>query len=117
MSSFGYRACLDSNVQPIEGLRLPLGHPGRTVVGRGERGMRGREVQSVRPAAEEGEDRLTSGGPVGSSRDYRKGPVTLRRGLVPHSTTDQRLLDSRGSTDWGATETRRGLPMQAACAG
>ena len=75
--------------------------------------MRGREVQSVGPAAEEGEDRLTSGGPVGSSRDYRKGPVTLRRGLVPHSTTDQRLLDSRGPSDWVHTDPWRVLRIQS----
>jgi uncharacterized protein (TIGR00730 family) len=50
---------------------------------------------------------------VGSARDYRKGPVTLRHGLVPHSTTDQRLLDSRGSTDWVHTDTWRVLRIQA----
>src|SRR5213078_1107487 len=59
------------------------------------------------------EETLTSGGPVGSSRDYRKGPVTLRRGLVPHSTTDQRLLDSRGSTDWVHTDPWRVLRIQS----
>src|SRR5689334_236295 len=82
---------------------------------RGSRRARraGREVQSVGPAAEEGEDRLTSGGPVGSSRDYRKGPVTLRRGLVPHSTTDQRLLDSRGPSDWVHTDPWRVLRIQS----
>src|SRR5215212_6000221 len=59
------------------------------------------------------EETLTSGGPVGSARDYRKGPVTLRRSLVPHSTTDQRLLDSRGSTDWLHTDPWRVLRIQA----
>ncbi|HEY3870196.1 MAG TPA: TIGR00730 family Rossman fold protein [Actinocrinis sp.] len=29
-----------------------------------------------------------------------RGPVVLRRGQVPESTTDQRLLDSRGPTEW-----------------
>jgi hypothetical protein len=29
-----------------------------------------------------------------------RGPVVLRRGQVQESTTDQRLLDSRGSTEW-----------------
>ena len=28
------------------------------------------------------------------------GPVTLRRGQVQESTTDQRLLDHRGPSDW-----------------
>ncbi len=50
---------------------------------------------------------------MGSSRDYRKGPVTLRRGLVPRSTTDQRLLDSRGPSDWVHTDPWRVLRIQA----
>ena len=50
---------------------------------------------------------------MGSARDYRKGPVTLRRGLVPRSTTDQRLLDSRGSTDWVHADPWRVLRIQA----
>jgi hypothetical protein len=50
---------------------------------------------------------------VGSSRDYRKGPVTLRRGLVPRSTTDQRLLDGRGPSDWVHTDPWRVLRIQA----
>ena len=50
---------------------------------------------------------------MGSSRDYRKGPVTLRRGLVPHSTTDQRLLDGRGPSDWVHTDPWRVLRIQA----
>jgi uncharacterized protein (TIGR00730 family) len=50
---------------------------------------------------------------VGSSRDYRKGPVTLRRGLVPHSTTDQRLLDGRGPSDWVHTDPWRVLRIQS----
>jgi uncharacterized protein (TIGR00730 family) len=29
-----------------------------------------------------------------------RGPVVLRRGQVPESTTDQRLLDTRGPTEW-----------------
>jgi uncharacterized protein (TIGR00730 family) len=29
-----------------------------------------------------------------------RGPVVLRRGQVQESTTDQRLLDSRGTTEW-----------------
>jgi uncharacterized protein (TIGR00730 family) len=33
--------------------------------------------------------------------------VTLRRAQVPHSTTDQRLLDSRGASDWVHTDPWR----------
>ena len=50
---------------------------------------------------------------MGSSRDYRKGPVMLRRGLVPHSTTDQRLLDGRGPSDWVHTDPWRVLRIQS----
>jgi uncharacterized protein (TIGR00730 family) len=50
---------------------------------------------------------------VGSVRDYRKGPVTLRRSLVPRSTTDQRLLDGRGASDWVHTDPWRVLRIQA----
>ena len=46
-------------------------------------------------------------------RDYHKGPVTLRRGQVPGSTTDQRLLDSHGGTDWVHTDPWRVLRIQA----
>jgi uncharacterized protein (TIGR00730 family) len=50
---------------------------------------------------------------VGSVRDYRKGPVTLRRSLVPRSTTDQRLLDGRGPSDWVHADPWRVLRIQA----
>jgi len=42
-----------------------------------------------------------------------KGPVVQRRGQVDDSTTDQRLLDSRGATDWVHTDPWRVLRMQA----
>ncbi|QZN86403.1 TIGR00730 family Rossman fold protein [Cellulomonas sp. C5510] len=31
---------------------------------------------------------------------YRKGPVLLRRGQIPATTSDQRLLSGGGSSDW-----------------
>src|SRR5215213_9093200 len=46
-------------------------------------------------------------------RAYRKGPVLLRHRQVPHSTTDQRLLDTRGPTDWVHTDPWRVLRMQS----
>jgi uncharacterized protein (TIGR00730 family) len=53
-------------------------------------------------------------GPVDLSRgDYQKGPVMLRRTQVPRSTTDQRLLDSRGPSDWVHTDPWRVLRIQA----
>ena len=44
---------------------------------------------------------------------YDKGPVRLRRGHIPSSTTDQRLLDSRGPHDWVHTDPWRVLRIQA----
>ena len=48
-------------------------------------------------------------------REHVKGPVVMRRGQVPASTTDQRLLDSRGSTDWVHTDPWRVMRIQAEC--
>ena len=42
-----------------------------------------------------------------------KGPVVQRRDQIDHGTTDQRLLDSRGATDWVHTDPWRVLRMQA----
>jgi uncharacterized protein (TIGR00730 family) len=41
------------------------------------------------------------------------GPVTLRRDQVVDSTTDQRLLDTRGSADWVHTDPWRVLRIQS----
>ncbi|MEH3034044.1 MAG: TIGR00730 family Rossman fold protein [Aeromicrobium erythreum] len=45
--------------------------------------------------------------------NYQKGPVHLRRGRIPTSTTDQRLLDSRGPADWVHTDPWRVLRIQS----
>jgi len=45
--------------------------------------------------------------------EKHKGPVTLRRGLMEEGTTDQRLLDSRGPSDWVHTDPWRVLRIQA----
>ena len=45
--------------------------------------------------------------------EYRKGPVTLRGTRVPRSTTDQRLLDTRGAADWVHTDPWRVMRIQA----
>lgn len=42
-----------------------------------------------------------------------KGPTVLRGAQVDLSTTDQRLLDSRGATDWLHTDPWRVLRIQA----
>ena len=45
--------------------------------------------------------------------EYQQGPVTLRGKLVPGTTTDQRLLDSRGPTDWVHSDPWRVLRIQS----
>jgi uncharacterized protein (TIGR00730 family) len=45
--------------------------------------------------------------------DYHTGPVTLRGSRVPGTTTDQRLLDSRGPSDWLHTDPWRVLRIQS----
>src|SRR2546423_15498991 len=45
--------------------------------------------------------------------EKRRGPVTLRRAQVQTTTTDQRLLDSRGSSDWVHTDPWRVLGIQS----
>ncbi|MDR6864018.1 uncharacterized protein (TIGR00730 family) [Phycicoccus sp. 3266] len=45
--------------------------------------------------------------------EYRTGPVMLRGSRVPGTTTDQRLLDSRGPTDWVHTDPWRVLRIQS----
>jgi uncharacterized protein (TIGR00730 family) len=45
--------------------------------------------------------------------EKQRGPVVLRRAQVHESTTDQRLLDTRGSSDWVHTDPWRVLRIQA----
>ena len=45
--------------------------------------------------------------------EKQRGPATFRRGQVPRTTTDQRLLDSRGPSDWVHTDPWRVLRIQA----
>src|SRR3954469_20170787 len=47
------------------------------------------------------------------AREKQRGPVTLRRGQVQPGTTDQRLLDSRGPSDWVHTDPWRVLRIQS----
>src|SRR5580693_2550872 len=43
----------------------------------------------------------------------RQGPATLRGKHIPKTTTDQRLLDWRGPSDWVHTDPWRVLRIQA----
>jgi len=45
--------------------------------------------------------------------EHLGGPVRLRRAQVPAGTTDQHLLDSRGSADWVHTDPWRVLRIQS----
>src|SRR4051812_39144666 len=46
-------------------------------------------------------------------REHHRGPVLMRRGQVKGGTTDQRLLDSRGPSDWVHTDPWRVLRIQS----
>ncbi len=48
-----------------------------------------------------------------SRRVRRQGPVTLRDKQIPATTTDQRLLDSRGKAAWVHTDPWRVMRIQA----
>jgi uncharacterized protein (TIGR00730 family) len=49
--------------------------------------------------------------PTGPSK--QRGRTTLRRGQFEYSTTDQRLLDARGPSDWVHTDPWRVLRIQS----
>jgi uncharacterized protein (TIGR00730 family) len=51
--------------------------------------------------------------PTSGLGERLRGPVVLRRSQVENSTTDQRLLDSRGPSDWVHTDPWRVLRIQA----
>ena len=46
-------------------------------------------------------------------RETQKGPIRLRGDQVKAGTTDQRLLDSRGPSDWVHTDPWRVLRIQS----
>ena len=50
--------------------------------------------------------------PDGHTPHKQRGPVTLRRSQVQETTTDQRLLDSRGPSDWVHSDPWRVLRIQ-----
>src|SRR4051794_41450894 len=45
--------------------------------------------------------------------EKRRGPITFRRSRIPWTTTDQRLLDRRGPSDWLHTDPWRVLRIQS----
>jgi len=60
-------------------------------------------------APDEGDQSIHPDRPSQKSR----GPIVMRRRQVQTSTTDQRLLDSRGSSDWVHTDPWRVLRIQS----
>jgi uncharacterized protein (TIGR00730 family) len=61
------------------------------------------------------EDRDPTGSRPADSRlpEKHRGPVVLRRRQIQPGTTDQRLLDSRGPSDWVHTDPWRVLRIQS----
>ncbi|MER6594285.1 TIGR00730 family Rossman fold protein [Micromonospora purpureochromogenes] len=51
----------------------------------------------------------SNGRQPGRDPERHRGAVTLRRGAIPTSTADQRLLDSRGRGDWKTKDAWRAL--------
>ncbi len=72
-------------------------------------------TDSVTDAATDGPTDSSADGPKpwDATHDYYKGPVVMRRSKVPDETTDQRLLDSRGSADWVHTDPWRVMRIQS----
>ena len=75
-------------------------------------------MRSVAPVNDT--DGAEAGGPMdptsgddASAAARHKGPVTLRRESAQASTTDQRLLDTRGPSDWVHTDPWRVLRIQS----
>ncbi|HET8615626.1 MAG TPA: TIGR00730 family Rossman fold protein [Actinomycetales bacterium] len=71
------------------------------------------EEQAQEQTARAASSSATEPPPDGDERTYYQGPVRLRRSLVPGSTTDQRLLDSRGEPGWLHTDPWRVLRIQS----
>src|SRR5260370_34710908 len=55
--------------------------------------------------------------PESRRRVRQQGPAMLRGRAIPKTTTDQRLLDQRGPSDWVHTDPWRGLRIQAGFVG
>jgi uncharacterized protein (TIGR00730 family) len=65
------------------------------------------------PGDLDGPDGAPDGTDAADGTEQQHGPVLLRRGQVRSSTTDQRLLDSRGTSDWVHTDPWRVLRIQS----
>ena len=72
-----------------------------------------RRAQPDGPSLVDGSAQAEGAGDLDGLPEKQRGPVTLRRGQVQDSTTDQRLLDSRGPSDWVHTDPWRVLRIQS----
>ena|SRR5882724_5221542 len=68
---------------------------------------------ALHPAAVTTFEYTMNGNPEPYRRVRRQGPATLRGKNIPQTTTDQRLLDRRGPSDWVHTDPWRVLRIQA----
>jgi uncharacterized protein (TIGR00730 family) len=75
--------------------------------------LRAEEQQAQQQTAREASSSEREPPPDDDEHTYYQGPVRLRRSLVPGSTTDQRLLDSRGEPGWLHTDPWRVLRIQS----
>jgi uncharacterized protein (TIGR00730 family) len=83
--------------------------PGETPIPDDSQPTRDTERAAIADAAVAPDDGI----PHSERDEYQQGPVTLRGKLVPGTTTDQRLLDSRGPTDWVHSDPWRVLRIQS----
>ena len=96
---------------PPRGARSPRSTPRTLGAAAGRRWVAPPRVGKG-PAYSDGVD-PTPDLPRPADRDYHQGPVVMRGSKVPGSTTDQRLLDSRGSADWLHTDPWRVMRIQS----
>jgi uncharacterized protein (TIGR00730 family) len=91
--------------------RVPGGALGTGRNGRGS--YRGAVAVPVDPDRMSDAAQAPTGHDAGLPLEQVRGPVRLRRRQVPDSTTDQRLLDTRGPSDWVHTDPWRVLRIQS----
>src|SRR5215210_7272309 len=71
------------------------------------------DTQPTQPEAPDGANGPEQQAAPSETHEMHKGPVTLRRKQVETTTTDQRLLDTRGPTDWVHADPWRVLRIQS----
>lgn len=76
-------------------------------------GTDGGDRRAAGPWSESSESEAFGFPKDGVDGEYRSGPVVMRRARIPSTTTDQRLLDDRGPTDWLHSDPWRIMRMQS----